>query len=81
MPDFDKPVKPVKVVKTRRPLSVQKRYYILKRDRYKCRICRKSGVDLEVDHVIPVCLGGRDTLMNLQTLCKVCNRRKGGKMQ
>jgi 5-methylcytosine-specific restriction protein A len=81
MPDFEKPVKPVKVVKTRRPLSVQKRYYILKRDRYKCRICRKSGVELEVDHVIPVSLGGRDTLTNLQTLCKVCNRKKGGKMQ
>ncbi len=80
MPYFAKPVKAVKVVKRRRPLSVDKRYFILRRDRYRCGICRKFGGDLEVDHVIPVCRGGRDTVTNLRTLCKACNRRKGGKM-
>jgi HNH endonuclease len=81
MPDFDKPVKPVQVRKTRRPLSVQKRYFILKRDRYQCRNCHRSGVELEVDHITPVSKGGRDIPANLQTLCKACNRKKGGKMQ
>lgn len=80
-PDFLKPVKLARVVKKRRPLSAQKRYNILKRDQYRCRLCRKSGVELEVDHVIPVRLGGKDTSTNLQTLCRVCNRKKGGKMQ
>ena len=81
MPDFDRPVKPVEVVKKRRPLSLPKRSYILKRDRYKCGICLKAGGDLEVDHIVPVRLGGRDTVTNLRTLCKACNRKKGGKMQ
>lgn len=71
---------PVEVVKPRQSLSVRKRFIVLKRDRYRCRICRKSGVELEVDHVIPVSRGGPDRLDNLQTLCKECNRSKRDKL-
>ena len=29
-----------------------------------------------VDHVVPVCAGGPDTLDNKQVLCSSCNRAK-----
>jgi hypothetical protein len=60
----------------RKSLSVRKRFFVFKRDRYRCRICGRSGVELEVDHRIPVAQGGSDALDNLQTLCRDCNRGK-----
>jgi len=60
----------------RKALSVRKRFFVFKRDRYTCRICGRSGVVLEVDHIVPVAQGGSDALDNLQTLCFDCNRGK-----
>ena len=60
----------------RKTLSVRKRFLVFKRDRYKCRVCGRSGVELEVDHKVPVAQGGSDALGNLQTLCFDCNRGK-----
>jgi HNH endonuclease/Homing endonuclease associated repeat len=60
----------------RNTLSVRKRFFVFKRDRYRCRICGRSGIELEVDHKIPVAQGGSDALDNLQTLCFDCNRGK-----
>ena len=60
----------------RKPLSIRKRFFVLKRDRYRCRMCGRSGVELEVDHKIPVAQGGSDALDNLQALCFDCNRGK-----
>jgi len=34
----------------------------------------------ELDHIVPVALGGRDERSNYQWLCRTCNRRKGAKM-
>lgn len=31
----------------------------------------------EIDHVVPCCLGGQNTLENLRLLCLRCNRCKG----
>jgi 5-methylcytosine-specific restriction enzyme A len=62
----------------RKAMSDRKRYLVLKRDRYQCQVCHKVGGELEVDHILPVCLGGSDSPDNLQTLCKRCNRGKGG---
>ena len=47
------------------------------RDGYHCQQC---GVDqaLEVDHVIPLALGGTNDFANLQLLCRSCNTRKRG---
>ena len=60
----------------RRTLSVRKRFFVLKRDRYMCRLCKATGVPLEVDHVVPVARGGSDALDHLQALCISCNRGK-----
>jgi len=71
------PPKPVRKVIRRKDLSVNKRYLVMKRDNFTCRICRIPGGELEIDHIIPVSRGGGNTMDNLQTLCKPCNRGKG----
>jgi 5-methylcytosine-specific restriction endonuclease McrA len=53
---------------------VRLRQIILDRD----RVCVECGstVDLELDHVKPLSLGGDDSLDNLQLLCRVCHLDK-----
>jgi hypothetical protein len=68
-------VEPVRIT-TRSGISIRKRFFVLKRDHYRCRLCGGSGVALEVDHIVPVARGGTDALPNLQTLCLACNRGK-----
>lgn len=65
----------------RTSLSVRTRYQVFKRDLYRCRICAKTGVELEVDHIVPVARGGSDEMENLQTLCVPCNRGKRDSLQ
>ncbi len=65
-----------------RTLRVDVRWDVLKRDGYRCRACGKSpatelGVELEVDHIVPVSKGGGNEMENLRTLCRVCNAGKG----
>jgi hypothetical protein len=67
--------------KTGRSVSVQLRYRILRRDKFKCRACGRSpathhNVDLEVDHIVPWSAGGETVVKNLQALCQKCNRGK-----
>lgn len=45
---------------------------------HRCLACGSTG-RLEVDHVVPVSLGGSNTIANLQPLCPDCNRAKGTK--
>ena len=49
------------------------------RDRYLCLHCGTPG-DLTLDHIVPWSLGGTDDPANLQTLCRVCNARKGARV-
>lgn len=51
------------------------RSLVLERDGYRCRRCGRTGY-LEVDHITPVQRGGSDDLVNLQSLCRGCHRRK-----
>ncbi len=68
-------------IRTRAHISARIRFNVFKRDKYTCRICRQSGVELVLDHVIPVCRGGTDAIANLQALCVPCNLGKGGDLQ
>jgi 5-methylcytosine-specific restriction endonuclease McrA len=58
------------------------------KDNFTCQECGLHPVrkdkpwlpdisQLECDHIIPVAKGGKTEMDNLQTLCKVCNRKKG----
>lgn len=64
-----------------RTLSLRTRFFVFKRDQYRCRICGRSGIPLEVDHIVPRQPGGSDRLDNLQTLCFDCNRGKRNSFQ
>jgi superfamily II DNA or RNA helicase len=53
---------------------------LLSRDHNSCRCCGRQngkGVKLEIDHIVPIKLGGETRLDNLQILCKSCNHEKG----
>lgn len=52
------------------------KHLVWNRDGGHCANCGASS-DLQYDHVIPLALGGSNSLSNLQLLCGTCNRRKG----
>lgn len=64
----------------RASIPPQLRWTILARDGHKCLTCGRQSpaVTLEIDHITPVCAGGTDDPANLRTLCRSCNRGKGG---
>lgn len=49
--------------------------------KYRCARCGKlfAKKDIDIDHIIPKSKGGMDHPMNLQAMCKHCNRSKGAK--
>lgn len=61
-------------------MSVSKRlrFEVLRRDNHTCRYCGASApaVELHVDHVLPVALGGEDKASNLVASCSDCNSGK-----
>ena len=66
-------------VPTRSSISPGRRFRIMKRDGYRCRMCGVNADDaatLELDHKVPVAKGGDDSDGNLWTLCLDCNRGK-----
>ncbi len=66
----------------RKAMTKELRYYIKKRDGYKCQICGKfmpDEVGLHIDHIIPVSKGGKSVPNNLRVLCSKCNGSKGSK--
>ena len=53
---------------------------VIERDNYTCQCCGKQkgkGIVFNADHILPVAMGGRNVLENLQTLCRQCNNAKG----
>jgi 5-methylcytosine-specific restriction endonuclease McrA len=67
--------------KTKRDPSLSLRFFVLKRDSFRCVICGRSpatvtGLVLEVDHVKAWSNGGETVENNLRTLCFDCNRGK-----
>lgn len=51
------------------------RQYVLTRDKYCCRNCKKKNVVLNTHHVVLRSKGGRDHYSNLVTLCEECHKK------
>jgi Tfp pilus assembly protein PilF len=67
----------------RSKMTQSMRYDVLKRDNFKCKICGRSvkdGIQLHVDHIIPISKGGKTEMNNLQILCNMCNFGKSDKL-
>jgi 5-methylcytosine-specific restriction endonuclease McrA len=61
-------------------LTEEIRQQVYKRDNYHCLCCgkeRRKGVSLEIDHILPIAMGGKNVPSNFQTLCRQCNGIKG----
>jgi hypothetical protein len=61
----------------RSQLTKAKRFEILKRDNYTCNYCHRTGVPLEVEHVVALYNGGTNDDSNLVAACHDCNQGKG----
>jgi ATP adenylyltransferase len=61
-----------------RPISGSIRYVVLSRAKFRCELCGISADEknIEVDHIFPKSLGGKDDLSNFQALCYSCNAAK-----
>jgi 5-methylcytosine-specific restriction endonuclease McrA len=48
------------------------------KDKYgnKCLRCGRTDAKLELDHVVPLALGGKHSIENAQPLCRSCNASK-----
>lgn len=67
------------VAYSREPIPAGVRFAVLNRDGFRCAYCgrgRADGVQLHLDHLVPVARGGKSTLDNLVTACASCNLGK-----
>lgn len=50
---------------------------------YRCVKCNRSfrKGDMDIDHILPRKYGGGDMEINLQCICKHCNRSKGADLK
>ena len=51
---------------------------VIDRQKGKCAACGSKG-KLEMDHIMPLALGGSGDKSNFQGLCRYCNRSKHAK--
>lgn len=60
-------------------LTEEEKEQVKRRDNNTCLCCGKNGrgTRLQIDHIVPVFLGGRADVENSQTLCRDCNQIKG----
>lgn len=66
--------------RVRSEMTFKLRFETMKRDNFTCVLCGNTAKEsrLEIDHIIPVCRGGKNNMDNLRTTCFKCNRGKGG---
>jgi hypothetical protein len=55
------------------------REYLLEKWKRKCAYCKKTGIKLEIEHIIPKSRGGSNRVDNLTISCRKCNLKKGNK--
>jgi 5-methylcytosine-specific restriction endonuclease McrA len=61
---------------------------VFKRDRWRCQLCGRKTLKQhgntpdspELDHIVPLALGGEHTYVNTQCLCRDCNGKKGARV-
>lgn len=53
------------------------REYLLKKWQRRCAYCGKTGVPLQIEHIVPRARGGSDRVSNLTLACAPCNHKKG----
>jgi hypothetical protein len=68
----------LKNLKHRNPIPASVREMIFARDGRACVVCGSSE-SIAIDHKKAVVNGGTNRVSNLQTLCKSCNSKKGGR--
>lgn len=54
----------------------QIRQGISKRDDYVCQMCGRPTAQGEVDHIVPLHMGGKEVDDNRQWLCRLCHAKK-----
>lgn len=58
---------------------------IYDRDGGRCRMCQRelsfAPNSFDIDHIVPISLGGPDTPANLQLSCRRCNRKKWSNLE
>jgi len=61
-----------------------RRLQMFKRDNFTCQYCGRNikddGAKLELDHIIPLSKGGKNTMQNAITACNECNQIKKDKI-
>jgi len=63
-------------------LSEQEKAELIKIQKNICPICNSPlffGDDIHIDHIKPLAIGGRDSIVNLQATHKDCNQKKNTK--
>ena len=73
--EFSKAQRKERGSKNQRYISRLIKKKVFRNSKRKCTRCH-SGVNLHVDHIRPIKLGGRSSVDNLQVLCFSCNQFK-----
>ena len=55
------------------------REYLLEKFEHRCAYCNKTGIPLQIEHIIPKSRQGTNTIANLTLACQPCNLKKGNK--
>jgi hypothetical protein len=53
---------------------------VFQRDGGRCRQCGYAGPYIEYDHIMPRSKGGKNTIENIQLLCRQCNLKKSNRI-
>lgn len=65
-------------------IAQKQKVYVRRRAEFHCEYCKRSedilATNFEVDHIIPVAMGGSDDNDNLACACRDCNARKSNKI-
>lgn len=66
------------VVRKRSQHGKEIRKYIYDKADGRCELCGRKILlpEMTIDHVVPLAMGGRDEIENMQCVCRMCNQLK-----